>query len=78
MDRPAFLTKTLLAAGMIAATGGTALALPSVAPRDAVALEGPVENVWWRWRRRYWRRHWRRDASNSKWVSASGENRFRD
>jgi hypothetical protein len=62
MDRRAFLTKTLLSGAIIAAMGGTALALPSVAPRDAIAPEGPVETVWWRrwhWRRWHWRR-WRR------------------
>jgi hypothetical protein len=53
MDRRAFLTKTLLSAGVIAATGSAAFALPSVAPRDAVARAKPVEKV----RRRYcWRR----------------------
>jgi len=57
MDRRAFLTKTLLAAGALAATGGAALALPSTTARDAIAPEGPVENVWWR--RWHWRR-WRR------------------
>jgi hypothetical protein len=57
MDRRAFLTKTLLSAGMIAATGSAALALPSVARREAIAPQGPVKSVWrrrWHWRR--WRR----------------------
>ncbi|ARN81368.1 hypothetical protein [Methylocystis bryophila] len=60
MDRRAFLTKILLSAGAIAATGGTALALPVTSPREAIAPEGPVENVWWRrrWHRR-WHRRWR-------------------
>ncbi len=65
MDRRAFLAKTLLSAGILAATASTALALPSMAPRDAIAPEGPIETVWWRrrwgWRRRHWRRWgWRR------------------
>lgn len=64
MDRRGFLTKILLSAGVIAATGGTALALPLASPREAIAPEGPVENVWWRhwhWRRRWhWHRRWRR------------------
>jgi len=59
MDRRAFVTKAVLAVAAIAATSGAALALPSVAPRDTVATEGPVENVWWRrWHCRRW--HWRR------------------
>ncbi|MGA9602302.1 MAG: hypothetical protein WBS22_18985 [Methylocystis sp.] len=62
MDRRAFITKTLLAAGVFAATSSAALALPMAPARDAVVPEGPVENVWWRrwhWRRWHWRR-WRR------------------
>jgi hypothetical protein len=63
MDRRAFITKTLLAAGVIAATSSAALALPMAPEREAIAPEGPVENVWWRrwgWRRWGWRRRWRR------------------
>jgi len=63
MDRRALLTKTLLAVGVVAATSSAALALPVAPARDAIAPEGPVENVWWRrwhWRRRHWRRRWRR------------------
>ena len=41
MDRRSFLTTTLLAAGVIAATSSAALALPAPAARDAIAPEGP-------------------------------------
>jgi hypothetical protein len=65
MDRRAFLTKTLLSAALLAASGA-AMAAPSVAPRDAIAPADPTENVWWYrrrwgWRRRYWGWHpWHR------------------
>jgi hypothetical protein len=39
------LTKALLSAGVIVATGSAALALPSVAPRDAIAPAQPVVKV---------------------------------
>ncbi len=45
MDRRKFLTKTLLSAGVIAATSKAALALPSVAPRDALAPARPVKKA---------------------------------
>jgi len=45
MDRRKFLTKTLLFAGVIAAISKTAMALPSVAPRDAIAPAPPVKKA---------------------------------
>ncbi len=61
MDRRAFITRTLAAAGLIAASAGAAQALPALAPHDAIAPEGEVEKAWW-YRRTYWRRpyYWRR------------------
>jgi len=45
MDRRKFVTKTLISAGMIAATSKAALALPSVAPREVVAPARPVKKA---------------------------------
>ncbi|MGA9602303.1 MAG: hypothetical protein WBS22_18990 [Methylocystis sp.] len=45
MNRRALLTKALLSAGAIAATSSAALALPSVAPRNAVAPAQPVKKA---------------------------------
>jgi len=45
MNRRAFLTKTLLSAGAIAATTRTAVALPAAAPRDKIGPNQPVKKA---------------------------------
>jgi hypothetical protein len=45
MNRRAFLTKTLLSAGVVAATSSAALALPSMASRDKIAPTPPVKKA---------------------------------
>lgn len=47
MDRRAFLTRVLLAAGALAATATVADAMPAIARREALTGHDRVENTWW-------------------------------
>ena len=45
MNRRAFLTKSLLSAGAIAATTRAAIALPATAPREKIAPDQPIKKA---------------------------------